>query len=75
MRNLASLDTEIRKLRIIVNDKNFEEKVRDNAWAMMLTLQWVKTKPKDCTLGPTELTGISMDIANAIKKREKRLKK
>lgn len=71
MRNAKQIDAEINKLRILIK-LDVSEEVKGKAWASMLALQWAKTTPKDCSLSPMELTGITMVQAQGVSKMAKR---
>jgi hypothetical protein len=46
MRSTKEIDNEIKKCRLVFKNIDFPQIVRDSAWSMMLTLQWVKTTHK-----------------------------
>lgn len=72
MRTKLEVQNEIRKLRIIINSKNYGDTPKDAAWAMLLALQWSLTSKKTLTLSPMELSGLTMEQCNAVKKLAKR---
>lgn len=72
MRTQKEMQIEIRKLRLVFQNKKFPERARDMAWSNMLVLQWALSKKKDCSLGPLELCGISMVDAIGVTKQYKR---
>lgn len=75
MRTENQIKNEIKKLRLVLNNKNFNQHSKNNAWAMMLALQWILMRDLDSDtrcLTPMELSGITIDQSNMIKKMAKR---
>jgi len=70
MRKLKDIENEIVKLRKVYQSDSFPENAKNNAWAMMLALEWAATSKKYLT--PMELSGITMVQSAALKKQVKR---